>query len=307
MKKTKTDPAILPAPLRKGDTIGLVMPAGPLTSEEGFPEGIALLHEQGYRVKYDTRETNCKNYLAGTDRQRATSFNTIWQDPEVKAILSVRGGYGSMRMLPRIDLESIHRTPKIFIGFSDICVLLNTFASRAGVVCYHGPMLTTLTRSDNASLDSFFQILKQPDPQKIPAKGLTILTAGTARGTLLGGNLTTLSHLISTPYEINWQDTILFLEDVGEAPYRVDRMLTQLHLAGKLPKTAGILLGGFTESSGAQLADLESIWQRVVELTEGSVPVWANFPSGHGPTNLTLPVGMEVLMDPERGALITCR
>jgi muramoyltetrapeptide carboxypeptidase len=298
---------LLPPALARGDTIGLVAPSGPVADRDIFAAGVRLLREMGFEVKFDRILPEATNsYLAGSDKDRADEFNRLWADEEVKALLAVRGGYGSLRMVGMLDFELIRNTPKMFLGFSDITVLLNVLHQETSLVTMHAPVLTTLTRSDRKSVASFFQAITGNLESEIHPDHLEILVDGQARGRLTGGNLTTLVHLLGTPYEIKLDDAIFFLEDVSEAPYRVDRMLTQLQMAGQLDHIHGLILGSFVaEAFGHDGGrEHEAVWHRVLELVgDMDIPVWANFPVGHGARNYTLPIGAEVEMDSAAGTL----
>lgn len=163
-------------------------------------------------------------------------------------------------------------------------------------------MLTTLPKSDEDSRQSFLKMLTGP-AEIIKPPDLEILTGGQARGRLIGGNLASLSHLLGTPYEPVWLDGILFIEDVGEAPYKIDRMLTQLHASGRLRQLRGLILGAFSEGDAREKDWAALVWARARELTGENIPLWGNFPIGHGKTNLTMPVGMTVVMDSALGQL----
>jgi len=309
MKKT-ADSAVdtlLPPALKKGDTIGLVAPAGPVRKTEPFAKGIQLLHDKGFQVKYNRDLIGLpEGYLAAADRERADEFNRLWADEEVKALLCVRGGYGCTRMIEMLDMDLIRQHPKILIGYSDITVLLNAISKATGLVTFHGPVLTTLTSSDKHSVETFFQTLTGRLASVRKPDGLEILVSGNATGTLRGGNLATLVHLLGTPYETSWDRTLLIIEDVGEPPYRVDRMLTQLKQAGRLDRLSGLILGTFTADPavGVGPMDNESVWNRTLELVgKQSMPVWANYPVGHTERNTMLPLGIEAEMDSAAGVL----
>jgi len=298
---------LLPPALKKGDTIGLVAPAGPVREQELFANGIRLLQEMGFQIKYNRDLIGLQEgYLAAGDRERADDFNRLWADEEVKALLCMRGGYGCLRMIEMLDMDLIRQRPKILIGYSDITVLLNVIAKETGLVTFHGPVLSTLANSDKHSVDTFFQTLTGRLASVIKPAGLEILVSGIATGTLRGGNLATLVHLIGTPYETSWDRTLLIIEDVGEPPYRVDRMLTQLKKAGRLDRLSGLILGTFTADPpvGDGTMDYESVWNRTLELVgKQNIPVWANFPVGHTPRNTILPIGIEAEMNSGTGAL----
>ena len=306
-KKTaqKICKVIYPHPIKKGDCLGLVAPAGSLISKKNFDAGVQILEQKGFRVKFNHTLLNSKGYLAGADWNRADDFNRMWSDPEVKGLIAARGGYGSIRMVHLLDMKQIQKNAKILIGFSDLSVLLNTISQNTGLVTYHGPVVTTLAETNKSSLASFFNILTGHSPQCFKPLSLKILKEGNARGFLFGGNLTTLVHTIGTPYEIPWDKSILFIEDIGESPYRLDRLLTHLFQAGKLQKIKGLILGTFTDDEKKVNAHMQrTVRKRVIELLgDYDIPIWVNLPAGHGRRNITLPIGVEVEMDSSENML----
>ena len=291
---------ILPPRLKRGDTIGLAAPAGPVRDREKFATGVRLIREMGFEVKFAGDIFRSDGYLAGGDARRAEEFNTLWADPEVKGVLAARGGYGSLRMVDGIDMALIRRQPKILAGFSDITVLHTAVRKATGLVTFHTPTVSTLVESPHDAVTSLFATLTaHRPPEPIRPAGLEIIAGGNGRGVLLGGNLTNLVHLVGTPHELGWQGALLFVEDVGEAAYRIDRMLTHLKAAGRLDGLAGLLLGSFTGCD-----DLELVWTRAGQLlADSAIPVWAGMPVGHIPRNLTLPLGIEAEMDGATGTL----
>ena len=296
---------VLPPRLRRGDTIGLFCPAGPVRDVQRLRAGIKLIEDLGFMVKLRGPVEPQEGYLADTDSQRAEHLHGLWRDDEVKAILAIRGGFGCLRMVEQLDWELFRRHPKFLAGFSDVTVLLNTLLYRAGLVTIHGPVATTLARSNEQSLVSFFDLLTGEFEERIKPKNLEILRGGTGRGRLVGGNLSTLVHLLATPYDNTWEGCILLLEDTNESLYRIDRMLTQLALAGRLQRLAGLVLGDF-DPGDDRLANLrlqEAVWSRVMELAGPGYPVWAQFPAGHRENNLALPIGMEAVMESDTGTL----
>jgi len=208
-------------------------------------------------------------------------------------------------MIGMIDMKQIRNHPKILIGFSDLTVLLNAIHQKTGRVTFHGPVVTTLAGIDKQSKKHFFDTLTGKTPVLIKPSKVKVLKGGKAQGVLIGGNLTTLVHMIGTPYEIPWNDAILFIEDTGESPYRLDRLLTHLHQANRLQNLQGLILGTFTDDEKKESPKLRKTVQgRIVELLrDRDIPIWANFPTGHSRRNLTLPVGMEAVMDSAAGQL----
>lgn len=296
---------IYPLPIKEGECLGLVAPAGSLISKKKFDAGVQILEQKGFRVKFNYKLLNTKGYLAGADRDRADDFNRMWSDPEVKGLIAARGGYGSIRMIHLLDMKQIQKNPKILIGFSDLSVLINTVTRKTGLVTYHGPVVTTLTEINKSSLASFFDVLSGHSPQCFKPSSFKMLKDGNARGVLSGGNLTTLVHTIGTPYEIPWDKAILFIEDIGEQPYRLDRLLTHLSQGGRLQKIKGLILGTFTDDEKKENAQMQrTVRKRVIELLgDYEIPVWANLPVGHSRRNISLPIGVEVEMDSDKNIL----
>lgn len=304
-----TPSRLVPAPLKPGSVIGIIAPAGQIRDRAGFEAGIRILVEMGFEPRFPRALWPGTGYLADSDANRAEEFNRMWADREVAALLALRGGYGCLRMAERIDLAQVRRLPKMLIGFSDITVLHNHLRQQTGIVSLHGPTLSTLATSDKDTLERFHQCLTGNWQAPLQIKGVEILRGSdAARGRLTGGNLSTLITLLATPFEPDLDGAILFLEDVGEPLYRVDRMLTQLHLTGKLDRVTGIILGDFSLKPDMEplerLRHHEAIWERTLQLTAGTgIPVWGGFPIGHGAVNITLPHGAMAIMDSRVGRL----
>ena len=296
-------PPLFAPPLTRGDTIGLIAPAGPIR-EEVLRQGLGLLRDVGVKkVKYAPDICRHQGYLAGSDQRRLEELHGLWDDDEVKVILAVRGGYGCARLLTGLDFDLIRHKPKILIGFSDLTILLNVIQRQTGLVTFHGPVLSTLARDGRAALEAALNELSVHAQSELRIKGLEVLRPGRAQGRLIGGNLTCLTQLLATPYEPAWDGAILLLEDINEPAYRLDRLLTQLSLAGRLERVAGVILGEFLDSQLNPTSDLEQVWQRLLELTPETMPLWANFPAGHGPRNLVLPIGQTVVMAGDQSTL----
>lgn len=300
-------PVILPPRLQPGDTVGIIHPAGPIRDEEGFAKGLQVLRDWGLQVRCEPPEQSGSDYLAADDQQRLAELHRLWADEEVKALIAGRGGYGCLRLLNDVDWDFLCRRPKWLIGFSDLTVLLNSITARCGVVTLHGPMISTLARADQLSLERFREVLAgQFLPCTRPAS-LEVLRGGLAQGRLLGGNLTTLCHLLGTLQQPQTEGCILFLEDTAEPLYKIDRMLTHLACAGLFSKLNGLIIGLFDLGHDDRLATLrlnEQVWQRVLELTEtSSFPIWGGFPVGHQQENFALPIGMEAVMNSLSGSL----
>jgi len=290
---------VLPRALRPGDTVGVVAPAGPVSDRSGVEAGGARLERLGFRVRYDERVFESRRYLAGDDAARAAELMRYFEDRSVAAIVALRGGYGSARIVPLLDPERLRPHCKLFMGFSDLTTLHLYFRRRFGWVTIHGPMATSpfLHNLRDAEERHLVSLLTDPTYRpRLHFPELETWVAGAAEGRLVGGCLSLVVASLGTPYEIETEGTILFLEDLAEAPYRLDRMLTQLRLAGKLDGAAGLLLGSF---QGCQPEDGSYAVEDVLAelLVPLGVPVLARFPGGHGPANWPLPLHTRVRLD----------
>ncbi|MFH0786403.1 MAG: LD-carboxypeptidase [Pseudomonadota bacterium] len=298
MPALKKQKITVPSFLQPGDLIGITTPASPY-KPEGFQEGLHLLKQWGFRVVLGRKGISRKGYLAGTDQERAEEFMALFTNPEIKAVLCSRGGYGAMRVLDYLDFKKIKDHPKLFMGFSDITVLLLALLGKAGLMAFHGPMVTSLSQLNPSSLIRVEATLRGHFQIKLPLDKKRAFLPGSAEGVLIGGNLTLLTHLIGTPYEPVWDGAILFLEDCGEEPYRLDRLFMHLKLRGCLKKVSALLLGQFTGSNTKEVP-LRAIKKMLGDL---DIPVWTGLPIGHGSRNIPLPVGAPAFLDGEKGLL----
>jgi muramoyltetrapeptide carboxypeptidase len=304
---------IKPKPLRRGDTIGVVVPAGPVNRER-IDRAFARLRERGFRTKTYGDIDRARGYLAGDDATRARELMDAFADLETTAVWCARGGYGAARLLDRVDFHVVHRHPKVFIGFSDITALHLAIHQRAGIVTFHGPNLqdgfgkrddmpaaaeAALWRAVAAEGQHDAMVGYHYDFGSIEDLTLRTVRGGTVTAPLTGGNLSVLVGLMGTPFEIETAGRILFLEEVDERLYRIDRYLAQLRLAGKLQAAAGVLIGGFSFEKDGERAESEADLAALLDEYLGAlkVPVLAGFPAGHGKHNLTLPMGAVVELD----------
>jgi len=290
---------VKPQRLRPGDTLGIVAPAGPYDSDQ-LSQGVSVLESLGYTIKIPEDLCRPHGFLAGTDLQRAAFVNAFFADKDVKGIICARGGYGSMRILDLLDYEVIHTNPKVFAGFSDITALHSVINNRCGLVTFHSPVVTYLGKADASTIQSLSSGIASVHPVEIVLKEAEILQKGKAVGRVCGGNLRTLCHLIGTPYAPDFTDGLLLLEEVNESPYRLDRMLFQMRMAGCFDRVRGVMLGAF-EACG----DMNSVFSVVRSIFEElNIPVLAGFDIGHGSTNLTLPLGLPATLDTDRKSLV---
>ena len=302
---------IKPPRLRKGDIIGLVAPASTPSSKEKIEKGAAYLEQLGYRIKFGEHIRKTHGYLAGTDEERATDFNNMVRDKDVKAIFAIRGGYGTPRILQMIDYRSLKQNPKIIVGYSDITALQLAIFRKIGLIAFSGPMtgVEMWNGIDSYTEEHFWRLVtstKKIGVLRNPIdEPLRILKHGKAHGRLLGGNLSLITSLMGTPFLPKLRSSILFLEDVEEAPYRVDRMLAQLFNAGVLRELAGLVFGKFTDCNPSNPSEPHLIIDQVQdEYTEKiECPVIANFQYGHIPSKLTVPVGLQAILDSKRNRI----
>jgi muramoyltetrapeptide carboxypeptidase len=289
---------INPESLSPGDTVGIVAPASPFDPEK-LEIGVRLIREMGFRVKVPDPIPAPAGYLSAPDDFRARQLNQCFADKEIKAIVCTRGGYGSIRILNLLDYRLIRNNPKILVGYSDITVLLTALYCKCGFSVFHGPMAAGLGDVDEDSRNGLYKILTFRDALEYPLKDSSILSSGKAEGPVAGGNLTSLCHLTGTPYMMNFAGHILFLEDRGEALYRIDRMLMHLKLAGSLSGIQGLILGSFQECG-----DYAGIVNLVLDIfKEENFPILAGFGAGHGGRNLAFPMGMSAILDCDSGFL----
>ncbi|MBW2245849.1 MAG: LD-carboxypeptidase [Deltaproteobacteria bacterium] len=294
----KEKKSIKPRCLMPGDTVGIAAPAGPFDPTK-FMKGKAVLESMGFRTFFDEGIFQKHGFFAGTDVQRADQVNRLFADPAVQAVICARGGYGSMRILRFLDFKIIQNNPKIFVGFSDISVLLFILHARCSLVTFHGPVVTTLANTDKQTIAAMLKVMTADKIFDLkPEKGIA-LKPGVCSGVVVGGNLTTLCHLAGTPYTPNFNGKILFLEDRGEAPYRIDRMLTQMKLAGCFEGLKGLFLGSF-EACG-KLDDIFRIVQEV--FNDVNIPILSGFEIGHARVNITIPIGLRATLDADRQIL----
>ena len=289
---------IIPHRLKKGDNIGIVAPASPFDKDQ-FSNGVKLLESKGFNVRIPKNIFRKNGYFAGSDSQRAALLMELYDDPGIKAIFCARGGFGSMRILPLIDYDRIRNQPKIIVGFSDLTALLAALYVQCDIVTFHGPVVASLPVIDEMSVNALIAAIAQEAPVELSATNGEAIRSGIGVGPVLAGNLTTLCHLIGTPFQPVSSGHILLFEDRGEAPYRLDRMLTHLQLAGFLDEIAGVAFG-FFEDCGNPKEFMRIITDRFMD---APYPVLTGIEFGHGKRNLTLPVGLEATLDANRGCL----
>lgn len=291
-----------PAPLQRGDIVGIAAPASPFDRTE-FEKGVQTLEKLGFGVKFRKDIFSSERYLAGPDSRRAEELTELFADPSVKAIVFARGGYGTQRVLPFLNFTVLEKNPKIVVGYSDMTTLLSYLLDHLSWVVFHGPVVAKGMGDlfQERGRTSFVRSLTNPEPLgEIRAHEMTYLKKGRAKGVLVGGCLSLLVANLKTPFELATEGKILFVEDVNETPYKIDRMLTQLRLAGKLEEVRGFVLGPF-QNSGKSPEEIQEVFLEV--LGDLKVPMVFGFPSGHMDDMMTIPFGVEVELDSEKGSV----
>jgi muramoyltetrapeptide carboxypeptidase len=301
-----------PRRLSSGDTIGLVSPAGPASATSSTtPDQIEAARRKllgaGFRTVLGRHALDARGYLAGTDADRVSDLHAMFADPNVRGILCIRGGYGAMRLLDALDYTLVRQNPKIFIGYSDITALHLAFHTQAGLVTFHGPMAGALADTDPFDLLGLVRAVTRAEPLgplSNPASGPPVetLVPGIAEGPLIGGNVALLSALLGTPYQPDFTGKLLFLEDLGDHLYRLDRKLVHLRLAGVLGRVSGVVVGEclYKEEPGQTLALRDILADLIVPLGK---PAIYGVAFGHGARHLTLPMGVRARLDATRGVL----
>lgn len=296
-----------PPQLRPGARIGLVSPSGPLRDASDLERADANVRSFGWEPVAGDHVLERDGYLAGDDANRLADLNRFASDDSIDAVWCIRGGYGAMRLLDGIDYDAWSRQPRALIGYSDITALHASIGQRADIVTYHGPtareQLTPMTR------DSFATAMSLGGGASYFVRGeMRALRGGRARGRLVGGNLALVAGLVGTPFAWDLDGAILVLEDVSEHIFRIDRMLTQLRLSGALARVAGIAFGQFTDIP-EDAANSQRPVERVLQETADAVgvPCVANFPIGHVPDHVTLPLGAIAELDADAATLVVER
>jgi muramoyltetrapeptide carboxypeptidase len=281
-----------PPALRRGDAIAVIAPAGPVTPSEIQP-GIDLLTTSGFDVITGEHLYDREDYLAGRDEDRLADLHTMLRNKRVKAVICARGGYGIHRLLAGIHFRLFRKHPKILAGYSDITALHLAVHRKTGLVTFHGPMVKDLFKNDQRNLLALLDIISHGRAPSLDLHETKVLKPGRAGGRLVGGNLSLMIHLLGTRFMPDLNGAILFVEDTGEALYRIDRMLTHLRLSGRLKGISALLAGQFDECGEPARID-ELLLDAVGNL---DIPVVSGLPFGHGEVNMTLPVGLPAILD----------
>jgi muramoyltetrapeptide carboxypeptidase len=285
----------LPPYLKRGDTIGILAPAGFMPFEK-MQTCIDILGEWGYHVKPgDTAYSHSENYFSGTDEQRLNDVQQMLDDPQVKAIMCARGGYGVSRIIDQLSFKKFRKHPKWLIGFSDITVFHSHIYTKYKIPSLHAPMAAAF--NDNEFNNPYVQSLRAAlagEPASYECAAHEYNQHGEAKGVLVGGNLALLAHMVGTPSDIKTKNKILFLEDIGEYLYNIDRMFIQLKRSGKLDKLAGLIIGGFTDNKDTDRPFGKEAYEIIQEhVKDYNYPICFGFPVSHNKENYALKVGAQ--------------
>jgi muramoyltetrapeptide carboxypeptidase len=289
-----------PAPLRRGDLVGVVAPGAAVDAAE-VQRGVQVLERAGYRVKVGASVARRAGYLAGSDAERLADLTAMFVDPEVRAIIAARGGYGTGRLLPQFTPALARAHPKIVVGYSDVTFLHVALVQAAELVAFHGPMVADLERNPGGAAALLALLGGDRATWNVAAR--EIVQPGTGEGMIVGGCLSILVAGLGTPFAIETSGRLLFLEDVNEKPFRIDRMLTQLRQSGKLDAVAGVVFGDMTGCGHA--GDAVTVRDVIREAFAGArYPVVFGLPTGHGGGIVTLPLGVRARLAGERLSLL---
>ncbi|REG88603.1 S66 peptidase family protein [Algoriphagus antarcticus] len=305
---------LLPKAIKKGDTVGLISPSAATSDRMQFTYAKETLEALGFEVKLGKNLMNRRGHLAGTDEERAADLNAMFANKDVKAIVSIRGGSGAARILPLIDYKAISKNPKPLLGYSDITALHCAIQAQTGLITFHGPMGTGSWNSFNVEQFEkvFFSqekviyenIHDESDELVVKSNRIQTLKSGKAEGKILGGNLTVLTAISGSPYYPDFKDAILFIEDVGEDPYKMDRMMSTLKLNGTLGQIKGFIFGQCSEcepGGGYGSLTLDQILDDYI--LPLNIPAYSGAMIGHISKQFIIPVGAKVAMDADKGTI----
>jgi len=305
---------LLPRPIKRGDWVGLISPSAATSERIQIQFAVEALEALGFKVKQGENLANRRGHLAGTDEERANDLNAMFADPEVKAVICIRGGSGAARILPLINYDQIRNNPKPILGYSDITALHHAIYAQTGLITFHGPNGTGSWNSFNVKqFEKIFFEQEQvtfenervkEDDLVIKKNRIQTIYPGVATGDLFGGNLTVLTALAGSPYLADFTDKILFLEDIGEEPYRIDRMMSTLKLMGALDKIKGFVFGQCTDcdpSSGYGNLTLDQLFDDYI--LPLNIPAYRGAMIGHIPKQFILPMGVRVTLNANKGTI----
>ncbi len=297
-------PAIHPPIIRRGDTVGVITPSSALVDDEGYSIAEDNFKRLGLRLQWGQHVGKKYGYLAGKDEERLADLHAMFGNPEIKAIVCLRGGSGAARVLDQLDYELIARNPKIFMGYSDITAFHQAIHTQTGLITFHGAVANS--RWTPMVISQFEQLFfkGKPPMYTVPQNSVRTLSPGTAEGKLLGGNLTVLTGIAGSKYFPDFNDSILFLEDISEEPYRIDRMFSQLALSGALRKINGFIFGRCSDCEAKNPGNSLTLEQILDDYIKPlGIPAYQGALIGHMDEQFMLPVGARVRMDANQGSI----
>jgi len=305
-------PNILPKRLKRGDTIGLITPSGPITKKQ-LNETVNKLKGLGFKPYYEDSVLSQYGYFAGKDNERAEELNKMFANENIDGIICVRGGYGAIRILDMLDYDAIEANPKVFMGYSDITAFLNAIHSRTGLVTFHGPL--GISQVNDFTFNTFnsvvtnpktrykYSYMREPNTETNPEFDLYTINKGKATGELIGGNISVIASMIGSDFEPDFENKLVFMEEIEEKTYRVDKMLVHLLQATNLKKAAGIAFGVFKECNINDEPRL-TLKQAIADLFKPlDMPISYGLPFGHINTIITLPVGIKAKLNANKNRL----
>ncbi|MCL4112193.1 UNVERIFIED_CONTAM: hypothetical protein GTU68_033051 [Idotea baltica] len=307
--KAKTKHLVKPAPLRTGDLIGLIAP-GSAIPEEKISKSISTLEDLGLQYKMGEFARSVNGYLAGTDAERLSDLHQMFSDPDIKGIWCLRGGYGCTRLLSAIDYDLVARNPKVLIGYSDITALHLAFYQKCSLVTFHGPVASS--EPTLYSIESLKQMVFENGSLMIRSSmdngprddSRYVIKGGIAEGNLVGGNLSLLAAMVGTDCLPSFENKLVFIEDIGEKPYRIDRMLVQLFQATDLSSAAGIIFGQFNDCEAEKNENSYTLKQTLMnQIQHLNIPIYYGFSFGHVNQNCTIPLGIRARFDTNTATL----
>ena len=305
---------LLPKAIKKGDTVGLIAPSAAMADRMQFTFAQEALEALGFKVKLGANLKNRYGHLAGTDKERAGDLNEMFSDKEVKAIICIRGGSGAARILPLLDYKTISKNPKPLLGYSDITAIHCAIHAQTGLITFHGPMGSSTWNSFNVEqFEKVFlekekvtyeNVHGESDDLVVKSNRIQTLKGGTAEGKILGGNLTVLTAISGSPYYPDFKDAILFIEDIGEDPYKMDRMMSTLKLNGTLDQIKGFVFGQCSDcepGGGYGSLTLDQVLDDFILPLK--IPAYSGAMIGHISKQFIIPVGAKVQMDADKGTI----
>lgn len=291
-----------PPRLRPGDRVGLLAPAGIIYEESEFIRMREQLSSFGLETEFGAHVRNRHGYLAGSDEDRAADLNRMFENPDIDGIMAVRGGWGCARILPHLDFDMIAENPKVYCGFSDNTTLHHAFLNYSGLQTFHGP--NGNSEWTELTSNSFRSVIMDADAATFESNShVEILVPGKATGRLIGGNLSILTTTLGTPYQSDFEEAILFVEDIGEDTYKIDRMMSHLEQAGILESITGFVFGKCTDCSAGSSPTFSLLEVLDHYLSRYEVPAVYNVDIGHEPDNFTIPMGAMAELDADSGRI----